>query len=184
MKTLAILTLAAALPFTIPTTPAPAEPPATVADDEAPRPARGPMLGGLVDRLGDGLRGRIAAGLDELDVSDAQRETLGAIVRQHADRLRATREAEGDARTALLDASATRPTDVGAIHVASQALASAMADARIATGTLRDELRAVLTPEQVAQLDAKRAGARERLGELRGLVRERLTERFAERRGR
>lgn len=170
MKTLAALALAAALPIgglAVPAAlPAPEPAPFQILDDDDFGARRG-MLQRLVERVGGGLRDRLEQGLDELGVTDAQRDAMRAVVEQHADSLRAKRSAELDARRALLDASMARPTDPAAIHVASQDLATAMAEARIASGMMRDEVRALLTPEQLAELDAKRDGWMDRLDDLR-----------------
>jgi len=128
--------------------PAPATPEPNA--DVLAEPAR------AASRIRLAMRARLACLADELDLTDAQREAIASVLRQHAGVLRERVSDEADARRALWEATARRPTDAGAIQLASEELARAMAEARIAIGGVRDEIRAHLTPEQAARVDQRR----------------------------
>jgi len=107
--------------------------------------------------------GRIA---QALNLSDAQRASIRSIREKHGPELHlrqdAARQAQAALRTALRE-PATPEAQLRTLHGKASAARFEMLMAR---RTVRQEVRAVLTPEQ-----------REKAAELRGMARERMRER-------
>lgn len=117
----------------------------------------------LVAQPEPGRPGRIA---QALNLSDAQRTSIRSIREKHRPELllkrEAARQAQAALRTALREA-ATPEAQLRALHDQASA---ARFEMMLARRTVRQEVRAVLTPEQ-----------REKAAELRGMARERMRER-------
>lgn len=131
---------------------------ATSASAQAGPPGAGPGLNA------PGGAGPAPGGLpylDGLDLSEAQQDQVFAILHAQAPRRRALDQAGRAARRALRALAGQARFDEAAAAAAAQALGQAIADGemlRLATGA---QLMAVLTPQQRAQLDARR-GDRQR----------------------
>ncbi len=98
----------------------------------------------------------LGVGVRDLDLSDAQRQQIRAIVtraredsRPTADRLRQAAEAR---RTAM----STLPVDESQIRSTSETLSVAEADMAVARARTQSDIFAVLTPEQQAKVTASR----------------------------
>jgi len=112
--------------------------------DEGPR--------GPLERVPPFLRG--------LDLSEAQQDRVFAILHAEVPQQRALEKAERKAQDALRDLAHAPELDQGKAAGAAQALGQAIADQemlRLKTGA---ELKAVLNPQQRAQLDQPRVAAR------------------------
>lgn len=85
---------------------------------------------------------------EDLGLSQAQREQLRAVARQHKDGLRAQRATVHDARQALRAVMQAAPQDAGALRAAAGTLEHARTELLVARGARRAELQDSLTPEQ------------------------------------
>jgi Spy/CpxP family protein refolding chaperone len=119
---------------------------------------RGPDNGGRPGPDGPGRDGRGGFGIvtRDLDLSDAQRQQIKAIVtkaradsRPLAERVRAASDAHRKAMTTL-------PVDESQIRVTMQALNTVQTDLAIARAHVRSDIFAVLTPDQQAKATAAR----------------------------
>lgn len=149
----------------------------TVAFAQGPSGRRGAGPGGP-GGAGFG-RGGPGAGLPlgRLNLSDAQRDQVKAIVRRAAEeqgptltRLREAAEARRKAMDAL-------PVDEGAIRSTTQALVTAESDMAVARAKVRSDIYAVLTPEQQAKARELRQSVESRRIERRAEMQRRAQER-------
>ena len=133
-----------------------------------PMPPGGPGADGhgveQPDGRDDGPRGPLERGvppfLRGLDLSEAQQDRVFAILHAEVPQQRALEKAERKAQDALRDLAHAPELDQGKAAGAAQALGQAIADQemlRLKTGA---ELKAVLNPQQRAQLDQPRVAAR------------------------
>jgi protein CpxP len=127
---------------------------------------RGP--GGPGGRMMGPLGGLIALHPDlplpGLDLTDAQREQVRAIMQNHRDEGRALLQRAQAAADGLQKATATS-IDEGAAAQHGQALGGTIADAAVLRARIRTEVFAILTPEQQTEANrilADRAERRER----------------------
>jgi len=83
-----------------------------------------------------------------LDLSDAQKDEIRAILKKHNAELLALAESEKTARTALVDSIRQPVTDASAIRQASASVARVDADLAVERATIYAEIHAVLSPAQ------------------------------------
>jgi protein CpxP len=139
---------------------------------------RGPgMMGrGMMGPGGPGMRGGPGGGpfgmaglpLRELDLTDAQREQVKAIMASHRDEQKATGDKMMAARKALHDAIAADVFDEAAVRAAAGAVAALDADAAVLQAKIHGEVFAILTPEQVKKAKELRSEMEDRMKEGRG----------------
>jgi Spy/CpxP family protein refolding chaperone len=109
---------------------------------------------------GDKWMARMA---DKLQLNDAQRASCKAILDKHRDALRGDRQALADARQAFGAALGKPDTPADTLRTLHRALADRQFDQLLEARTLRQELRAVLTPEQreqAARMEGRMEGMR------------------------
>jgi periplasmic protein CpxP/Spy len=131
--------------------------------------AAGP--GGFGGPGGPGGRG-FAAGfaLGQLDLSDAQKQQIAAIMKQQRQTTQPLMKQLEQARAAQHTAIETVPVNEAAVRAAAQAVAAAQADMAVQEAQLHADIFAVLTVEQQAkakQLEAQaeaKAKARQQRG--------------------
>ena len=141
---LTILSLALALPALAQTAPAPAAPAA---------PA-------MKDGMHDQMMARMA---DRLKLTEAQRASCKDIIAKHRPALMAKHKAAKEARRAFFQALQDSAATPDSLKTLNRAAADARLDALLEGRALRQELRAVLTPEQrekAAYLIGRHAGMR------------------------
>lgn len=118
-------------------------------------PGRGPRGGGPGGFGGDlGLRG--------IDLTDAQREQVRAIMESHTTELEQVRTKLRAAHQSMGAATAAETIDEAAIRAKSADVAAAMADEAILRGKLRAEVFAILTPEQQQKVKEQRTEQQQR----------------------
>lgn len=133
-----------------------------------PMPAHGPGVDGpgleQQDGRDEGPRGPLEPGvppfLRGLDLSEAQQDRVFAILHAEVPQQRALEKAERKAQDALRDLAHAPALDQGKAAGAAQALGQAIADQEMLRLKTGFELKAVLNPQQRAQLDHPRAVAR------------------------
>ncbi len=105
-------------------------------------------------RMGAGGRGAlIERAMDRLDLRAEQRRQVEAILAGHRAELRQELDAVMDAREAQFAAIHDRPFDEAKIRAAASVLGAAAADLAVTRGEIANEVRAVLSPEQQAELE-------------------------------
>jgi protein CpxP len=137
---------------------------------------QGMMGRGMMGPGGPGMRGGPGGGpggvfgpeLRALDLTDAQREQVKAIMASHREEQQAERSRMMTARKALHDAIAADAFDEGAIRAAAGAVAALEADAAVQQARIHAEVFAILTPEQVKKAKALRTEMDSRMKEGRG----------------
>jgi len=107
--------------------------------------------------------GRIA---QALNLSDAQRASIRSIREKHRPELRLRQDAARQAQAALRTALREPATPEAQLRTLHDKASAAQFEMLMTRRTVRQEVRAVLTPEQ-----------REKAAELRGMARERMRER-------
>jgi protein CpxP len=120
----------------------------------------GPPFGQLHERDGEPGPFGTPPFLRGLNLSDAQNERIFTILHGQAPRRRALDLAERRADDALRAVARAPEFDGTAASAAAQALGQAIADQELLRLQTRAMLKAVLTPEQRAQLDAPRGMGR------------------------
>lgn len=98
--------------------------------------------------------------LPMLNLSEAQKEQVKDVMTRHRPEMEAAGKAVQAARQAQQKAVTAIPFDEGAIRAATDATGAAESDAAVLRGRVRNELWALLTPEQQAKataLEAQRA---------------------------
>lgn len=115
------------------------------------RGPRGGMIGGPADL---GLRG--------LDLTDAQRDQVRAIMESHKAAFGEARTKLRDAHRAMHQAIVAQPVDEAAIRAKSAEVGAAMADDAILRAKVRAEVFALLTPEQQQKAAERNQAAQSR----------------------
>lgn len=110
----------------------------------------------------------IGVPLAALNLSDAQREQVRQLTRQHQEQTRTLVERMRTAQAARQQAVETLPVDEGRIRAVMQDLAAVEADLAVERARLRSEIFAILTPGQQAQAQELRAQRQTRMQERRG----------------
>jgi protein CpxP len=103
--------------------------------------------------------------LGQLDLSDAQREQVRAIVQRHREEQRTLATQTRTARRALDQAAEAPTVDEAAIRTAAGTLAEAEAQMALMRARVRAEVLEVLTPEQRAKAEALKGQMRQRMQE-------------------
>jgi len=128
------------------------------------QPGRGP--GGGAAPFGPGGPGGrgFAAGfaLGQLDLSDAQKQQVRAIMQRHREQSRATMERVQEAMQAQRAAINAVPVNEAAVRQASAALAAVQADAAVEQARLHADIFSILTVEQQEKAKQLEAQARAR----------------------
>ncbi|HXG87744.1 MAG TPA: periplasmic heavy metal sensor [Vicinamibacterales bacterium] len=106
-------------------------------------------------------------GLRGVDLSDAQREQVKAIMKSHKEAFRAARVKLGEAHRAFAGATRGEIIDEAAVRARSAAVAGAMADEAILAAKVRSEVRGILTAEQLQKITTREASIRQRSTERR-----------------
>jgi protein CpxP len=108
---------------------------------------------------------RMDFGLRGVELTEAQREQVRAIMESNRDELRTATTALRDAHRALAEASRGTSIDEAAIRARSTAVATAMADEAILRAKIRAEVHNLLTAEQQQQLKEREAAMQKRMQE-------------------
>lgn len=140
---------------------------------------RGDGRAGSEPRRGGPGRGLGAFGLGarDLDLSDAQRQQIRAIVTKARDDSRPLAERLRVATEARRKAMATQPVDESQIRSTTEALSVAEADMAVARARTQGDIFAVLTPDQQAKVTASRQARDTRMAERRERMEQRRQQR-------
>jgi len=106
------------------------------------------------------MRGRME---DQLDLTPAQKASFQAIFARHKDSMAARRKASFAAREAFTEAVKKPETTPEALKALHRTLSDLRFDGMMERRTMRQELRAVLTPdqrEQAARMEGRMEGMR------------------------
>ena len=90
---------------------------------------------------------------EKLNLTDDQMQKIRAIMQAHRDEIAAALTTLNDKHKALLAAVRADPVDEAAIKAAANGMGDAIGNASILRAKIRQEVLAVLTPEQRAQID-------------------------------
>ena len=93
----------------------------------------------------------------ELDLSEEQQEQLSALMLEKRKGLRERMLAKRETRTALREAISAEPYDAERVKQLAQAQGAAVTERIIKRAETRQQIRALLTPEQLAELDEMRS---------------------------
>ena len=106
---------------------------------------------------------------EQLGLTDQQGDDLAAIFAAHRKAMRSVHEATRTARENLDTQIHAASFDETAIRKAASVLAVLEADRAVAQAKLFQEIRKILTPEQIQKLEQIREERRERMGPGRGM---------------
>ncbi|MEW7847136.1 periplasmic heavy metal sensor [Massilia aurea] len=120
----------------------------------------GPPFGQMHERDGEPGPFGTPPFLRGLGLTDAQNDRVFTILHSQAPKRRALEMAERKADESLREVAQTPELDQAAASAAAQALGQAIADQELLRLQTRAQLKAVLTPQQRAQLDAPRGKGR------------------------
>jgi len=128
---------------------------------------------------GPGMGGGPGVGmpLRGLDLTDAQRDQIRAVTRQHVEQTRGLRERLRAAIDAERAAAQAIPVDEGQIRAATEQRAAAEAEIAVEQARLRTEIFSLLTPEQQAKVKTFEAERKSRMAERRQRMEERRQQR-------
>ena len=136
---------------------------------------QGMMGRGMMSPGGPGMRGgpggpfgMAGLALRELDLTDAQREQVRAIMEAHRDDQTAIRDRMQAARKALGDAINADAFDEAAIRAKAAEVGAVETDAALLQARIHGEVIAILTPEQVKKAKELRAEMENRVKDGRG----------------
>jgi periplasmic protein CpxP/Spy len=137
---------------------------------------RGMMGQGMMGPGGPGGRGggpfgMLGPELRALDLTDAQREQVRAVMESHRDEQKAVGDRMMAARKALDDAIAADTIDEAAIRAKALELGAVEADAAVMRAKVRAAVFALLTPEQVKKAKELRAEMEQQMKAGRGRMR-------------
>jgi protein CpxP len=149
-------------------------------DPAAQAERRGPgMMGrGMMGPGGPGFRGGPGGpggpfgmggfALRGLDLTDAQRDQVKAIMESHRDEQKAIGDRMQAARKALHEAIAADTFDEAAIRAKAAEIGAVEADAAVLQAKIKSEVFAILTPEQVKKANQLRSNMENRMKDGRG----------------
>ena len=134
------------------------------------------MMGqGMMGPGGPGMRGgpggrggMFGLPMRGLDLTDAQREQVRAIMESHRDQQKAIGDRMQAARKALRAAIEAETADENAIRAAAADIGAIEADAAVLQAKIRGEVFGLLTPEQVKKAKELRSGMENRMKDGRG----------------
>ena len=142
---------------------------------QAERRGPGPMGPGMMGLGGPGFRGGPGGpfgmggfALRGLDLTDAQREQVKAIMESHRDEQKAIGDRMQAARKALHQATAADAFDEGVIRAKAVEVGAVEADAAVLQARIKGEIFAILTPEQVKKAQELRSNMEKRMKDGRG----------------
>jgi protein CpxP len=142
---------------------------------QAERRGPGPMGRGMMGPGGPGFRGGPGGPfgmgglmLRDLDLTDAQREQVKAIMESHRDEQKAIGDRMQAARKALHDAIAADTFDETAVRAKAAEIGAVEADAAVLQATIKSEVFGILTPEQVKKAQELRSNMEKRMKDGRG----------------
>jgi len=98
--------------------------------------------------------------LQELDLSQEQRDAIGDLLLAHRTAMRGQRDAMRAARGALMDATHAETLDEAAVRAAAAEVAALEADRAVARARVFQQVQAILTPEQRTELQQRIAERR------------------------
>ncbi len=101
---------------------------------------------------------------ERLDLTDQQRQDLDAVFTNHRKTMRPTHEAMRTARESLDSQIHAEDFDEGAIRKAAAVMAVLEADQAVGRARLFQEIRGILTPEQVEKFEQLREERQEKRG--------------------
>lgn len=143
--------------------------------------AQPPAGGPGIQRHAPGPRGghgpRVDLGLRGLDLTEAQREQVEAIVTSHQPRLTETAQKVGEAQRAFHESAAAPSLDEAAIRAQGTALGAALAEQALVHARVRAEVHGLLTAEQLQTLKERREAAAKRMEERQQRLQERRQQR-------
>lgn len=105
--------------------------------------------------------------LMSLDLTDAQKTSVANVIAKYREEMQANKEKLMEAREKLADATLAEEFSETAVREAAQELAPLKEDMAVLRARVASEIRPILTPEQIALLEEKRA-------EMRGRMKERI----------
>jgi len=105
---------------------------------------------------------------EQLGLNDQQSDDLEAVFAAHRKAMRSTHEAMRTARENLSNQIHSETFDEVAIRKAAGVVAALEADQAVGRGKLFQEIRRILTPEQLQKFEQIREERRERMGPGRG----------------
>ncbi|MCP3982498.1 MAG: Spy/CpxP family protein refolding chaperone [bacterium] len=111
---------------------------------------------------------RLGRVMEQLDLTDTQREQVTEIFESRRETLRGAIESQREAREALMQQIHADDFSEAAIREAAWRLAELEADAAVARGRAFQEIRQVLTAAQLEELEQLRADMRQRKQGRRG----------------
>jgi len=120
---------------------------------------------------GGGPFGMLGPELRALDLTDAQREQVRAVMESHRDEQKAVGDRMMAARKALDDAIAADTIDEAAIRAKALELGAVEADAAVMRAKVRAAVFALLTPEQVKKAKELRSEMEQQMKAGRGRMR-------------
>ena len=138
--------------------------------------AQGPRGGGFGGRGGPGGplgRGGAGLALNELNLTDAQREQVREIRERYREQTQALARRLGEAADKQRQAIETLPVNETLITSATQDMTQVQVEVAIQEARLNAEIWSVLTPEQQAQATKLRAERKARMEERRQQVQQR-----------
>jgi Spy/CpxP family protein refolding chaperone len=98
--------------------------------------------------LASGQFGRLLALRSELDLTAEQRNKIRAILKSHKSDIASALQPVAEKRRTLREATLAESANEAAIRVAADELGKAIGDAAVMGSQIKQEVRAVLTPEQ------------------------------------
>jgi periplasmic protein CpxP/Spy len=117
--------------------------------------------------------------LGALDLTDAQRGLIREITQRHRDDIQQAEQRLRQALTAQREAVQAVPLNEGLIRATAQELAEAQTAAAIARARREEEVRSVLTAEQLERAAKLRAQREQRMQERRERMQQRMQQRRA-----
>jgi Spy/CpxP family protein refolding chaperone len=127
--------------------------------------AQGPGPRGRGPGFGPEMRPGIGLRLGGLDLTEAQQQQIRQLREQHREQIRPLVERLREAHQARAAAMTANTFNEGEVRAAMQQLAVVEADLAVQQARLGADIRAILTPEQVQQLETSRAEREARMKE-------------------
>jgi protein CpxP len=103
--------------------------------------------------------------LMSLDLTDAQKSSVANVIVKYRDEMKANKEKLVEAREKLTEAILAEEFNETAIRQAAQELAPLKEEMAVLRAKIASEIRPILTPDQIALFEERRAEKKERMKE-------------------
>lgn len=143
----------------------------------------GRMFGGGREGMERGQRGGLGMMMKDLNLTDEQKEKMKGVHESNSEKMKELGKAMAEAQKSLREASEGDTIDEAKIREICKTVADNMAEMAILRAKMKKEVDAILTDEQKAKMEEKKAEMKTKMEERRKQMQERMGKRKEKKEG-